>query len=157
MRTMMRRSLLILAIALASGCGSSQSTQPIFIGHVATTSGPDRATGEQEVLGIRLAIEELARDGLNRVGERPISVKHTDAHGEEGAWESQAVRLVTVGRVAALYGGATAGEVRTRMERGRVPLVTPLGIRPRGSSELVFSIGTSPADKAHAVRAVCRL
>src|SRR5437016_2499134 len=112
--------LVVLPLALPTGCGSSQTNQEIYIGHVATTTGPDRATGEQEVYGIRLAMEELAREGLDRIGDRPVHVKHTDAHGEEGAWESQAVRLVTVGRAVALYGGNTAAEVQ-RLERGRAP------------------------------------
>jgi len=146
----MRISLLFLVSVLAAGCSSGQSSQPIYLGHVATTSGPDRAVGEQEVLGIRLAIEELAREGINRVGERPIFVKHADAHGDESAWESEAVRLVSVGRVAALYGGNTAGEVQ-RLERGRAPVLTPLGTRPRGSSDLVFGIGAPLADEAYAL------
>ncbi|HWY85198.1 MAG TPA: ABC transporter substrate-binding protein [Gemmataceae bacterium] len=146
----MRKLLLILLLALIPGCGPSPTPLPIYLGHVATTSGPTRALGEQEVLGIRLAIEELTREGQDRLGERPIVVKHADAHGQLDAIEGEAVRLVTISRVVALYGGNSIEEVN-RLDRSLVPLLTPLGTRPRGLSQLTFGIGIAPAAQAHAL------
>jgi branched-chain amino acid transport system substrate-binding protein len=146
----MRTALLLVLLTLLIGCGSGSAPPPIYLGHVATTSGPDRAAGEQEVRGINLAIEELARGGQDRVGERPVQVKHADARGQLDAIEGQAVRLVTVGRVIALYGGDSADEVR-RLERSRVPLLAPFGKRPKGSGEHVFATGMAPAAQGQAL------
>jgi branched-chain amino acid transport system substrate-binding protein len=143
----MKQTALLLLFAL-HGCGPSPVPAPIYLGHVAT-SGPARGTGEQEVLGIRLATMELARSGQDRVGERPVYVKHADARGE-GAMEAQAVRLVTLSRVVGLFGGNTAEEV-TLLDRSRVPLLTPLGATPRGVSELVFATGISPSAQGEAL------
>src|SRR4051812_12297290 len=128
----MRNAPFFLSLLTVAGCGATAPPPPIFLGHVAATSGSTRAAGEQEVLGIRLAIEELTR--TERPGNRPVHVKHSDTRGQLDAFESQAVRLVTVGRAVALYGGNSADEV-LRLDRSRAPLLTPLGSRPRGLSE----------------------
>jgi branched-chain amino acid transport system substrate-binding protein len=139
----MQATLLLILLAVLPGCGPAPAPAPIYLGHVAAMNGPARSAGAQETLGIRLAIEELQRAGEGNVGDRPIHVKHAEA-GEEGTMEAQAVRLAAVGRVAALYGGQTPEEV-TLLERSRVPVLTPLGWRPRGASELVFSTGVTPS------------
>ena len=146
----MSRSILLLVLAGLAGCGGSAAPPPIFLGHVATTSGPAGALGEQEVLGIRLAVEELGREKSEALGGRAIMVRHSDPRGQIDAFEGQAVRLVTVSRALALVGGNTAEEVQ-RLEQSRVPLLTPLGYKPRGTGELVFSIGMTPALQAEAL------
>src|ERR1700680_2104568 len=110
----MKHTIMVLFFSMVCGCGASATPAPIYLGHVATTSGPARASGELEVLGIRLALEELKREGQ----DRPVFVKHTDARGQLDAMEAQTVRLVTVSRVVALYGGDTAEE-ETRAPHGR--------------------------------------
>ncbi|MCI0380292.1 MAG: ABC transporter substrate-binding protein [Gemmataceae bacterium] len=132
------RSLVFGYLVLCAGC-SSGAQPTVYFGHVASVSGPDRAIGEKETLGIRLAIKELVEDKE----QRPIHVKHSDTVGLGEAFEGQAVRLVTLGKVLALYGGNSADEV-VRLDRGLVPVVTPLGFLPRGVSDKVFSIGLSP-------------
>ena len=141
--------LLPLAVILA-GCGSGPALPPIYLGHVATTSGPGQSAGAQEVWGIRLAIEELTRDGQNLVGGRPVVVKHVDARGQLENMQGEAVRLVTLSRVIALYGGSTKAQV-LQLESARVPLVTPLGGRPQGLKELIFTTGIPPAAQADAL------
>src|SRR5579862_4341790 len=115
-------------LALLTGCGSGASLPPIYLGHVATTSGPGSARGIQEVRGISLAIEELTRDGQNVVGGRPVYVKHADAHDQLETLEGEAVRLVTMSRVLALYGGSTKDQA-IRLRAARVPVIAPLGGR----------------------------
>jgi branched-chain amino acid transport system substrate-binding protein len=146
----MRIVVVFLILGSAGGCGTAPAPPPIYVGHVAVTSGPERAAGEEEALGIRLAIEELARAGHDKLAGRPVHVKHADAHGQPDAFESQAVRLVTVSKAVALIGGNSPEEV-LRLDRARVPLVTPLGARPRGTGDLVFAVGIAPAAQARAL------
>ncbi len=99
---------------------------------------------------MRLAIEELAHEGQDHLGGRPVFVKHADTRGQLDAFEGQAVRFVAVGRVVALYGGNTADEV-VRLDRAGVPLVTPLGSRPPGVSERGLCTGLTPGAEALAL------
>ena len=146
----MKNTMGFLLLAALSGCAAAPAPAPIYVGHVATTSGPRPAVGLQEVQGIRLALEDLKSAGQNLVNDRPVAVRHADASGAIDAFEGEAVRLATVSRVVALYGGNTDEEV-IRLSRGRVPLLTPLGDRPAGASDLVFASGMSLAAQAHAL------
>lgn len=138
-----------LACLLTAGCGTSSNPVPLYLGHVATTSGSNRHLGQQETWGIRLAVEQWTKD-KTLVLDRPIHVKHTDAHGSLDAFETEAVRLVSVSRALALYGGNTAAEV-VRLDRAGAPVVTPLGYRPRGVSDATLAIGLSPRVQARAL------
>ena len=146
----MKYLFLVPLIVFAGGCGAGPTLPPIYLGHVATTSGPGSAAGVQEAWGIRLAIEELARDGQNLVADRPVFVKHADAHGQLETMQGEAVRLVNLSRVIALYGGDTKAQVE-RLEPTQVPLITPLGGRPQGLTKLIFTTGITPASQADAL------
>src|SRR5262249_54974639 len=89
--------------------------------------------------------EEINQDLDQGVG-RPFKVIHTDAHGKLEAFESEAVRLAAVNRVSFLLGGTTAEEVE-RLDRAHVPVVTPLGARPRMLSDGVSTIGIPPTQR----------
>ncbi|MCI0638100.1 MAG: ABC transporter substrate-binding protein [Gemmataceae bacterium] len=141
----MARCFVFGCFVLCLGCGSG-SQPAVFFGHVASVSGPDRAIGDKETLGIRLAVKELAEDKDLRL----IHVKHSDTVGLLDAFEGQAVRLVALGKVLALYGGNSADEI-VRLDRGLVPVVTPLGFLPRGVSDKVFSIGLTPKRQGEAL------
>jgi branched-chain amino acid transport system substrate-binding protein len=146
----MKNTTLFLLVLVLSGCGTTPAPPPIYLGHVAATSGPNQAIGQHEMQGIRLAMEDLTRAGQNLIGNSPVVVKHTDTRGDLDAFEGEAVRLASVSKVLALYGGNTGEEV-LRLARGRVPLVTPLGYRPHGAGELVFSTGMSVSFQAKAL------
>jgi branched-chain amino acid transport system substrate-binding protein len=138
-----RTTLALLAAGLClPGCSGSAQPTPVFLGHVATLSGPDRAAGESAARGIRLAVMEANKDPEQGAG-RPVKVIHTDTLGKLDAFEAQAVRLVTVNRVTALLGGDTPEEVE-RLEMARVPVVSTCGVRPRSRSDAVFCTGLSP-------------
>src|SRR5262249_45074602 len=120
-----------------------------------TLSGPGKYAGEQAERGILLAIQEQNAKAESK-DERKLSVRHVDAHGKLEGFEGGAVRLVTVDKVLALMGGTTAEEVLRldrvnapeepgRPERRRAPVLTPLGWKTAGMSELVFCLGLSPA------------
>ncbi|MBM4069138.1 MAG: ABC transporter substrate-binding protein [Planctomycetes bacterium] len=135
--------VLWLALFALAGCGGKSGPPPIYVGQVATLSGPDRLSGEQAMRGIRLAVQEQAaltdKDQL-----RPIHVRHTDTRGKLDAFEGEAIRLVSVNRVVALLGGNTPAEV-IRLDRAHVPLLSPSGLRTRDMSDLVFLTGLTPS------------
>src|SRR5262249_30687318 len=132
----------VLAIFNA-GCSGDSAPPPVYLGHVATLSGPDKYPGEQAMRGIRLAVQEQNARAQPQ-NQRPLIVRHTDTQGKLEAFEGEAVRLATINKVVALFGGTTPDEV-TRMDRARVPILTPLGQRTPGMSDLVFCMGLSPA------------
>lgn len=136
----MKKWAIFLLVGMA-GCSRSGSQVPINIGHVGTQSGPERRGDEQAARGLRLALTDPA---LGKVEDRPLQVRHTDTRDQLDAYEAQAVRLVSVSKAAALYGGHTADQVR-RLDKARVPLLSPSGHKPSGVSDLAFFLGLSPA------------
>src|SRR6516162_7241350 len=97
------RLLLALAIPLAFavlGCSGKSTTEPIWIGHIATITGPDKAAGEHARQGIQLAVEEANQDD-NRILGRKVMVRHANAKPDGDGAEAQAVRLVSINKVVA--------------------------------------------------------
>lgn len=138
------RPALAIAIAISLwGCSGNSTLPPIYVGHVAATTGPDRHADEQAARGIRLAVQEQVKEAeKNQL--RPIHVRHTDTRGNLQAYEGEAIRLVTVNRVVALLGGATPAEV-VRLDKAQSPVIAPCGFRSRDMSEWAFLTGLAPA------------
>ena len=140
----MRRTLALLAAGLClPGCSGASAPAPVFLGHLAPLSGPDRDTGTSAVRGIGLAVQAADKDPAHGAG-RVVKVIHTDTQGQLDAFEAEAVRLVKVNRVAALLGGSTPEEVE-RLERAGVAVVSPCGGRPRTRNDGVLCTGIAPA------------
>jgi branched-chain amino acid transport system substrate-binding protein len=139
----MRLVLALAVLGLLSGCAGRATPPPIWIGHVATVSGPDREAGKSAERGILLAVEEFNKDPDQGVC-RQIKVVHSDAHGKLDAFEAEAVRLVAINRVSFLLGGNNAEEVE-RLDRAHVPVLTPTGYHSRGMSDMVYFTGLPPA------------
>jgi branched-chain amino acid transport system substrate-binding protein len=139
------RCLLLIIICLA-GCTGRSTPPPVWLAHVATRSGPDKDAGESAARGIRLAVEEIDKNVDQGLGP-PLKVIHSDTHGKLDAFEAEAVRLVTVNRVALLLGGSTPAEVE-RLDRAHGTVVSPCGTRPAGASDGVYVTGIGPAQHA---------
>jgi ABC-type branched-subunit amino acid transport system substrate-binding protein len=137
----MHRWLVLGFVLFGAGCGGSSPPLPIHVGHVATSSGHNKASGDREVRAIRLAVQEQNKAAAENKA-RPILVRHTDTKGDLDAFEAEAVRLVTLSRAVALLGGDSADEV-ARLDKAQAPIVT-FGPKTRGPSELVFFTGLSP-------------
>jgi branched-chain amino acid transport system substrate-binding protein len=141
------RYLLVFAAPVLAGCQGNSEPAPIFLGHVANLSGPDRS-GKQAEQGIRLALQQLTEHDLaEALGGRPLHVRHADTKGQLEGYESVAARLTQVNRVVGLLGGFTPDEV-TRLDRAKIPVLTLAGVRPAGTSEMVFAIGMRPSQQA---------
>jgi branched-chain amino acid transport system substrate-binding protein len=135
---------LCLMSMIAAGCGSPAAQPPIFLGHVATLSGPDSRAGKQAERGIQLALEELGLPASEKLFNRPVVVRHVDGAGNLDSMEAAAARLVSVNRAVALLGGAGKDEA-LRLDRVRVPVLAPAGLRTSAMSELLFTTGLAPA------------
>jgi len=142
---MFRQGRLLIACCAAclAGCGGSSSPPPIFLGHVATLSGPDAQAGKSAEQGIRLALEDLGAAASANLQGRPLVVRHVDAAGSLDNMEAQAARLVSVNKAVGLLGGVTKDEA-LRLDRSRVPVLSPVGFRTSAMSELLFTTGLAP-------------
>jgi branched-chain amino acid transport system substrate-binding protein len=141
--------MLLAGLLLAgSGCYGTSGAPPVYLGHVANLSGANRS-GVHAEPGIRLALKRLTDDNLAEALQgRDLKVRHTDTRDSLDACESEAVRLANVNRVVGLIGGATPDEV-ARLDRARTPVLATVGVRPPGSSDLVFAVGMRPSQQAY--------
>jgi branched-chain amino acid transport system substrate-binding protein len=134
-----------LVLLAASGCKPRAEAEPIWIGHVAPLTGPNSRSGEQSRQAIRLAVEEANKDE-NGIAGRRIAVLHVDSHDDPNALQSEAVRLITINRVAALLGGEDLVQVE-RFGRAAqpydVPVVTPAALPADRLAQNVFSVNAS--------------
>ncbi len=140
---MNRRGWFCLGLLVLAGCGKGAAPLPLPLGLVATLTGPDKAAGEQAKRGMLLAVQEHNAEAKEKNG-RPLVVRFSDAQGQVETFEGAAVRLASINRVAALFGGNTVEEV-VRLERARVPVLTPLGWKTAGMGDQVFCTGLGPA------------
>jgi branched-chain amino acid transport system substrate-binding protein len=144
MRSLINHLLFGLIPLGVVGCYPSPTPPPVVIGHVSDKSRLDKA-GDQAELGIRLALHELSKgDALSEAfNGRAVQVRHTDAHGDIDAFESQAVRLDTVNRCLALLGGTSSKEVAA-LDHVKIPILAFHGQPVSGASNEVFYLGMSP-------------
>jgi branched-chain amino acid transport system substrate-binding protein len=149
------KRLVMLAMMLVglSGCNVSTPT-PIFVGHVSDKTRLDKA-GDQAELGIRLALAELSKDGAlaGSLGGRPVQVRHTDTRGDLDAFESEAVRLVSINKCISLFGGLSAREVE-KLDHAQAPLLTFFGYPVVGASNQVFYLGMNPTQQGEVLAKV---
>src|SRR5262245_18612517 len=96
------KAYLFLHALLLAGCARA-TPEPVWIGHLAPLSGPDRRRAEVAVGAMQLMLEEAVEKEQTFAGRR-VGVRHVDASDAVKA-RAEAVRLLTVNRVAALVVG----------------------------------------------------
>jgi branched-chain amino acid transport system substrate-binding protein len=140
MATWLRLGLAGLVLSVA-GCSSQQAAPTYYLGYVANFTGADRTAAENARRGIELALRQF-----NRNPDRPMTVKvrEVEVADKLEAFESAAARLVSINRVVALQGGRTVAEAE-RLDRGGVPVLSPVGSRSRAMTEYAFCTGLTPA------------
>jgi branched-chain amino acid transport system substrate-binding protein len=119
--------------------------EPLWIGHVAPLSGPEKAAGEHAQQGIRLAIVEVDAEP-NLVLGRKVAVRHADTRGDGKDAEAEAVRLVSVNRVVALLGGTDAFQAEHLVrgaESAGVPVVVQAAFPADSLSENAYCCAPS--------------
>jgi branched-chain amino acid transport system substrate-binding protein len=135
---------LAVSVAAISGCGGQANPVPLFLGHVGTLSGVEGHAGKQAERGMQLALADLGTAASEGLAGRPLVVRHVDAGGNVDALEAAAARLVSVNRAVGLLGGLTSSEA-LRLERVRVPVLSPCGYRTSGMSDMLFTTGLAPS------------
>src|SRR5262249_38906129 len=138
-----RLVLIACCAACLAGCGGSSFPPPIFLGHVATLSRPDAQAGQSAAQGIRLALGELRAAARAHLQGLPLVVRPVDSAVSLDNMEAQAARLVSVNKGVGLLGGVTKDEA-LRLDRSRVPVLSPVGFRTSAMSELLFTTGLAP-------------
>jgi branched-chain amino acid transport system substrate-binding protein len=131
-----------MAVVALAGCRSANEPPPVLVGLVVTTTGPDKHAGDQAERGMLLAVK-LQHEEAREKSAQPLKVIITNAEGRLGAFAGEAVRLVSVSKAVALFGGNTVEEVLS-LDSTTVPVITPLGRRTQKMSERVFCTGLSP-------------
>ncbi len=141
-------SLILLA---PSGCNWNNAPVPIVIGHISDKSRADRS-GEQEELGIRLALSELTKDDALRdaFNGRPLQVRHTDTRGDLDAYTAQAARLESINRAVVLIGGSSGREAAA-LANVKTPIVTFHGVELANPTGQVLHLGISPKSQGIAL------
>jgi branched-chain amino acid transport system substrate-binding protein len=127
------------------GCSGRRTEEPIWIGHVGPLSGPDRVAGESMKRGMMLAIEEVNAED-QRIAGRRLAIIHADSRSQPDRARSEAVRLVTLNKLAALVGGrdqATADRLAQALQPYNPPLFTPACLVST-NPENVFSLDVTP-------------
>jgi branched-chain amino acid transport system substrate-binding protein len=108
-------------------------------------SGPEKSAGEHAQHGIRIAVAEVNTESDPVLG-RKIAVRHADAHSDGHDAEAQAVRLVSVNKVAALLGATDAVQAE-HLARGAdsagVPVVLQAALPRAASNENAYSCTAS--------------
>jgi ABC-type branched-subunit amino acid transport system substrate-binding protein len=137
-------------LASTSGCSGQTPAPAIFLGHIATLSGPDSKPGKSAEQGIRLALTDLGPAANEGLSGRPLVVRHVDAGGNLDNFEGQAARLVSINKAVALLGGLTRDEA-LRLDRSRVLVLTPIGLRTSGMGDLLFTTGLAPTFQGKAL------
>jgi branched-chain amino acid transport system substrate-binding protein len=142
----MSRRLLALLVPLAlAGCSTRTEPEPIWLGHLAPLSGPDRLRGQSARQGILLAVEEARAEGQTVAGRR-VAVRHADTRGQAEVARAETVRLLAVNKVAALLAGpeaSLAGEVVQAAGPYEVGVVVP-GELPDPPPAGALALGARP-------------
>jgi branched-chain amino acid transport system substrate-binding protein len=151
---MTARWLLLLSLVLA-GCTSAGKPPPIWVGHLAPLSGPDRDQGDQAVAAINQALAQANEDDF-LILNRPLGVRHADS--AKGTARAEAVRLLSVNRVLSLVVGpgvqAPAEVVAAARQHGApVVVLDELADRP---GKGVFALAADPARRGEALAEFAR-
>jgi branched-chain amino acid transport system substrate-binding protein len=143
----LRLGIILCLLVAVVGCGRSSNPEPIYIGHLAPFTGPDKDIGEHARQAIALALDKINTDG--GIAGRPVRVIHPSFPADDlNQFVPVAVRLITVNHVVALLGGSN-GTQADRIGRAAQPyevaLVTPAEVPPDGLGENVFSVNAGLA------------
>jgi len=150
-----RLPLAFLGIVLVQGggCTTRINPEPIWIGHLAPFTGPDRPIGEQARQGIQLFIDQAVAQNL-KVDGRSVAVVHVDGDSSPETVRAETARLLAVNRVAALIGSLDAGlaqQMVPEAQRFGARLVLTGEIVEPARSDSVVCLGVDAASRGRAL------
>jgi ABC-type branched-subunit amino acid transport system substrate-binding protein len=109
------KRLSCLLVALAVGCSPSSKSEPIWVGHLAPLSGPERERGEESVAVMQRVLEESGEEAT--VQKRPVGIRHVDSTSDNA--RAEATRLLAVNGCVALIVGPGASNVEELIAAAR--------------------------------------
>ncbi|MDQ2643809.1 MAG: ABC transporter substrate-binding protein [Myxococcota bacterium] len=118
--------------AEAGSSGASAASKPIVIGHYASMTGSTAHYGQDTDKAVRLAIEEVNRQG--GVNGRKLEVVTLDDRGDSAEASNAVARLIDVEKASAIIGevasslSLSGGRVA---QRRKVPMVSPSSTNPK--------------------------
>jgi branched-chain amino acid transport system substrate-binding protein len=155
---MMGQRAVLLAVLVGAGCSARREAEPVWIGHLAPLSGPERLAGQHARQGVQVAVE-AARSAEQTVGGRPLAVRHADTRGKPALVRAEAVRLLAVNKVAALLAGPDsdlAGQVVQAARPYEAPVVIPGELADRYPGQGVLVLGAGPQERGRALARFAR-
>lgn len=141
----MKRLFACLA-CLVLGCTNAEGP-PLTIGHIAPGDDPQRAEAQKQ--GLELVVKDLGDKADPALQHRPLVIRFISANSPD-EYESQGVRLTSLSRSFALFGGTNLEETE-RLDHLRVPLFSFAPRRTTSISESTFTMGLDPEDQAAAI------
>ena len=145
MKPLRRTAAFLVLSSLLCGCGPRAEEEPVWVGLVASFGGPDKSAGLQIKQGTGLAVDDAVNQ---RVEGRRLAVVSVDDRGSDESVRAEAVRLLSVNRVAALIGGADAGRAAVLAQAAQpygVPTVLPSEVAAVRADDASFALGVRPA------------
>ncbi|MBX9677715.1 MAG: ABC transporter substrate-binding protein [Gemmataceae bacterium] len=141
----MKRLIACLAF-LFLGCTNSEGP-PLTIGLISPGDDPQRAEAQKQ--GLELVVKYLGDKADTTLQHRPLVIRFISANSPD-EYESQGVRLTSLSRSFALFGGTNVDETE-RLDHLRVPLFSFAPRRTTSLSESTFTLGLDPEDQAAAI------
>jgi branched-chain amino acid transport system substrate-binding protein len=144
--------VVVALLLAAAGCSPRKEPEPVWVGHLAPLSGPDRLEGQHARQGAQLAVED-ARAAGQTVAGRPLAIRHVDGRADAEAVRAETVRLLAVNRVKALLAGpdGLAGSVVQAARPYGVAVVVPGELADPLPAEGVLVLGARPAARGRAL------
>lgn len=128
LKTILRRTGQVAAIAAAGLVMSAQAAEPIKIGSFLSVTGPASFLGDPELKTLEMYVEKINEDG--GVLGRPLELIHYDDVGNASNARNFASRLIRSDRVDIIVGGSTTGATMAAVplvEQAKVPFISLAG------------------------------
>jgi branched-chain amino acid transport system substrate-binding protein len=144
----MVRAFRVLAAALAAGLATPAAAAPLKLGVIDSLTGPEAPIGEDISNGIKLAVEDLKKKGIE------VQVVWEDDTGKPQVGISAMEKLATrdnVTGVVGAYTSAVTSVVAKSAERLKIPLVNPVASKEeitRQGYKNVFRVSATTNDYA---------
>ena len=123
----------MMAAGVLAGCGGASSTsgekddETIKIGANLELSGGVASYGQSIEEGLKLAIEEINKDGIDG---KKIELVTFDNKSDAAEATNGAIKLISQDKVSAIIGAATSTNTLAQVEiaqKNKTPLITPTG------------------------------
>ncbi len=138
----------ILALAASAGLAAGATAAPVKLGVINSLTGPESPIGEDIANGIKLAVEDLKKKGID------VQLVWEDDTGKPQVGISAMEKLATrdnVSGVVGAYTSAVTSVVAKSAERLKIPLVNPVASKEeitRQGYKYVFRVSATTNDYA---------